>query len=78
VNSLNGGGTLVLHDTFPASETPAPPEVVLPPFNRHVLSGGSRNWPLARLRSALTTLGLQLSGADPVAGGTHLVTARKL
>ena len=54
---LAAGGTLVLHDAF-LSEAPTPPEVVLAALKRHVLNGGSRNWPLARLREEFDSLGV--------------------
>ncbi len=71
---LASGGTLVLHDAF-LSEAPAPPEVTLTAFKRHVLNGGSRNWPLARLHSELADLGMQILHEELMPGGMHLVTA---
>ncbi len=72
---LAAGGTLVLHDAF-LSEAPAPPEVTLTAFKRHVLNGGSRNWPLARLRAELAELGMQIVHEELMPGGMHLVTAQ--
>lgn len=73
---LKSGGVLVLHDSFFCSETLPPPEVVLSAFRRHVVRGGCRNWPLARIRSELDSLGLRILQADPIPGGTQLVTAK--
>ena len=74
--ALRPDGMLVLHDSFLASEPPLPPEVVLPAFRRHVIQGGSRNWTVTRLRGELDSLGLRMVDAEPILGGTQLVTAR--
>jgi len=74
--ALRPDGMLVLHDSFLASEPPLPPEVVLPAFRRHVIQGGSRNWTVARLRGELDSLGLRVLDAEPILGGTQLVTAK--
>ena len=74
--ALRADGMLVLHDSFLGSEPPLPPEVVLPAFRRHVIQGGSRNWSVARLRGELDSLGLRVVHAEPILGGTQLVTAR--
>jgi uroporphyrin-III C-methyltransferase len=73
---LKAGGVLVLHDTFLRSEALPPPEVVLSAFGRHVTRGGSRNWPVTRLRAELDALGFRVLQTDPIPGGTQLVTAR--
>ena len=74
--ALRPDGMLALHDSFLASESPLPPEVVLPAFRRHVIQGGSRNWTVTRLRGELDSLGLRMVDAEPILGGTQLVTAR--
>jgi uroporphyrin-III C-methyltransferase len=75
---LRRGGMLVLHDSFLCSETSSPPEVLLSALGRHVIQGGCRNWSVARLTEELSALGLRVLEADPVPGGTHLVTAASL
>ena len=72
---LQPGGILVLHDSFLCSETSSPPEVVLSALGRHVIQGGCRNWSVARLGEALGALGLRVLAANPIPGGTQLVTA---
>jgi hypothetical protein len=72
---LAAGGMLVLHDAF-LSEATTPPEVMLAALKRHVLNGGGRNWPLARLRAELAGLGMRILHEEPMPGGTHLVTAQ--
>jgi len=73
---LRRNGCLFLHDSFLCSETPSPPEIVLSMFGRHVIRGGSRAWPIARVRAELESLGLRLLRADPMPGGTQLVSAK--
>ncbi len=75
---LGPGGLLILHDSFVGPEPSPAPEVLLSALGRHVIRGGCRNWPVARLTDALRELGLQVVRTDPVAGGTHLVTAAAL
>ena len=75
VRLLAAGGTLVLHDSFLA-EAPAPPELTLPALKRHVLNGGSRIWPLSRLRSELAALGMEILREEAMPGGMYLVTAQ--
>lgn len=74
--ALDAGGVLVLHDSFLCSESLTPPEVMLSALGRHVNRGGCGNWPLARLRAELDSLGLQVVQTDPIPGGTQLVTAQ--
>jgi len=75
---LRSGGILVLHDSFLRSETPSTPEVLLSALGRHVIQGGCRNWSIARLQGALGALGLRVLEANPIPGGTELVTAASL
>ncbi|HEV2447972.1 MAG TPA: methyltransferase dimerization domain-containing protein, partial [Candidatus Sulfopaludibacter sp.] len=77
-NLLAPHGTLILHDAFLQSETAPPPEVMLSALKRHVIQGGSRNWPLARLRGELASLGLRVVDVEGLPGGMHLVTAKLL
>ena len=77
-SALGRGGVLILHDSFFTSDTPAPPEIVLSALGRHVLQGGARNWPFARLEAELRSFGLQVLQKEPVPGGTLLVTAGSL
>jgi hypothetical protein len=72
---LKPGGLLVLHDSFVCSEVPPPPEVLLFALGKHVMRGGSRNWSIARLETELSAQGWRLLRAEPVPGGTQLVTA---
>jgi len=74
-HSLQRGGLLVCHDAYLCSESPSPPEVVLSAFGRHVTRGGCHNWPVARLRAELDSLGLEVLETTHIPGGTQLVTA---
>ena len=76
--ALTADGVLVLHDAFLYSDSVTPPEVMLSALGRHVIRGGCRNWPLARLRAELDALGLRVLRAEPIPGGTQLVTAKVL
>lgn len=73
--ALKPGGLLILHDAFLCSGAPPAPEVVLSALGRHVVHGGSRNWPVTRLQAALAALGFQVLRREAVPGGTQLVTA---
>jgi hypothetical protein len=74
-SSLRRGGVLILHDSFLSSDTPPAPEIVLSALGRHVLHGGARNWPVARLQSELRSIGLQVQQREAIPGGTQLITA---
>jgi uroporphyrin-III C-methyltransferase len=71
---VKAGGLLILHDSFFCSEAPSP-EVLLFALGRHVMRGGSRNWPLSRLEDELRSLGWRVLRTEPIPGGTQLVTA---
>jgi len=73
--TLKAGGLLVLHDAFIGAEVPAAPEVLLSALGRHVLHGGSRNWPISRLETELRQVGLAVLRKESIPGGTQLVIA---
>jgi uroporphyrin-III C-methyltransferase len=75
---LRPGGVLILHDSFLPSDTPPPPEMVLSALGRHVLRGGARNWPIARLEAELRSLGLEIQEKQAIPGGTQLILASAL
>jgi uroporphyrin-III C-methyltransferase len=75
---LRPKGVLILHDSFLPSDTLPPAEMVLSALGRHVIQGGARNWPVARLQAELLSLGLDVVQKQPVPGGTQLVVATRL
>lgn len=74
---LKSRGMLLLRDAFLPACAVSPPEVVLAALGRHVVRGGCRNWSFERLRDTLKQLGFESIHADPLPGGSLLVTARK-
>ncbi len=74
---LKEDGLLVLHDAFiPAGALP-PPEVVLGALGRRLTRGGCANWSVGRLHDALDELGFGAVRAEPLPGGSILVTASR-
>lgn len=75
VRALKPGGLLLLHDSFVSSDAAPPPEVLLFALGRHVMTGGSGTWSIARLENELQSLGWRAIGREAIPGGTQLVTA---
>jgi hypothetical protein len=75
--ALQDDGVLVLHDALLPTGA-LPPEVVLGALGRHLTCRPSGNWSIDRLRAALETLGLREVRAEYLAGGTVIVTSRKI
>ena len=75
--ALKRDGLLAFHDAFlPAGVVPSP-ESSLGALVRRVTRGGCRDWPVERVREALTRLGLADVCSEALPAGTFLVTARK-